>query len=86
MSLCEVDGLDFTATQQSLPITSPLATSPARSAIIMIAVLVIDSDEGTRKSEYFSEGDEDGVVNLAQGRSDEACYQKQNSKPAQTYC
>ena len=32
--------------------------------LFLVAVLIVDSDKGTRESEDFAEGDKDGVVDL----------------------
>ena len=44
----------------------------ALGSLFFIAVFVIDADEGAREGEDLAEGDEDRVVNLAQGWAEEA--------------
>ena len=40
--------------------------------LLFVAVVIVYADEGACESEYLSEGDEDGMVNLAQRRAAKA--------------
>ena len=47
--------------------------------------MVVDADEGAAEGEDLTKSNEDTVVDLAQGRANEARYEQYTSKPAQTY-
>ena len=44
-----------------------------RQGLLFVAVFVVNAYQATAEGEYFAEGDEDGVVNLCQWWTDEAC-------------
>ena len=44
-----------------------------RQGLFLVAVVVVNAYQRTAESQYFAEGDEDGVVNLCQRLADEAC-------------
>ena len=48
--------------------------------------MVVYADEGACEGEYLAEGNEDGMVDLAQWRAAEARDKQDPTKPAQTYC
>ena len=41
--------------------------------LLLIPVFVVNAYQATAESQYFAEGDEDGVMNLCQWWADEAC-------------
>ena len=44
-----------------------------RQGLLFVPVFVVNAYQATAESQYFAEGDEDGVVNLCQRWADEAC-------------
>ena len=48
--------------------------------------MIVDSDEGTRESQYLAKGDEDRVVYLAQGWAEEARREHRAPENAQCQC
>ena len=56
----------------------------ALGSLFFIAVFVIDADEGAREGEDLAEGDEDRVVNLAQGWAEEA--RREHRAPEDAQC
>ena len=54
--------------------------------LFLVAIFVVDTDEGAAEGEYLAKGDEDGVVDLCQWRANEARHQHRASKNAECNC
>ena len=54
--------------------------------LFLVAVLIVDTDEGAAEGEYLAKSNEDGVVYLAQWWANKARHQHRASKNAECNC
>ena len=53
--------------------------------LFLVAIFVVDTDEGAAEGEYFAESDENRVMDLCQWWADESRHQHRASKDAQCH-